>query len=232
MSGIRSLFDGKYPKAILFDLDGTLVDSVPDLAAALDTALLACGHNAPGEPLARTWVGNGARVLVQRALAWAMTLDVSDVPEHQLDAALAQFFSAYEKNCAAHTRLYDGVLDCLNAWHQQGIAMACVTNKPERFTHPILAHFQLEDLLPVVLGGDSLPQRKPHPTPLQEALKRLDISTAETQQCLMVGDSRNDVEAARAAGMPVACVSYGYNHGEPVVNSRPDLLVDDFAALR
>jgi phosphoglycolate phosphatase len=120
------------------------------------------------------------------------------------------------------------VQEALSNWHAQGIKMACVTNKPARFSQPILAHFDLQELMPVLVGGDTLAVRKPDPAPLLLACEQLGVAIANT---VMVGDSVNDVEAARAAGMPVACVSYGYNHGAPVATARPDILVDNFIEL-
>jgi phosphoglycolate phosphatase len=127
-----------------------------------------------------------------------------------------------------NTRLYPGVIEALQYWQSQGIAMACVTNKPARFTEPLLKHFALDKLMPVAISGDSLPVRKPDPTPLLKACELLGVAASDV---IMVGDSRNDVEAARNAGMKVICLSYGYNHGEPIQNTRPDWLVDSLAEL-
>ncbi|MBD2858626.1 phosphoglycolate phosphatase [Spongiibacter sp. KMU-158] len=225
---LAGLLDGRPLKALLFDLDGTLVDSVPDIANALDRALLAEGYAAAGEERARAWVGNGAGKLVQRALAHALNIAEADAVGEPFDRLLAAFYDFYQQDSHSHTRLYTGVLEALSAWQQAGIAMACVTNKPERFTHPILAHLKLDSFMPVVIGGDTLPVRKPDPAPLLLACERLGIAAENT---VMVGDSVNDVGAARALGVPVACVSYGYNHGAPVADAKPDLLVDDFFDL-
>lgn len=227
MSGLSDLLDGPL-RGVLFDLDGTLVDSVPDLAAALDTALEALGYPPAGEARARQWVGNGAPKLAQRGLAWALEIDEQRAPPAQVERLLTEFYRAYGDDSWSRSRLYPGVRDALQCWAGQGIKMACVTNKPERFTHPLLAHFELDALLPVVVGGDTLDQRKPHPAPLQLACKRLGVSVDST---VMVGDSINDVQAARACHMSVACVSYGYNHGSPIADAKPDLLVAHFSEL-
>ncbi|MFT6164862.1 MAG: phosphoglycolate phosphatase [Zhongshania aliphaticivorans] len=229
MSALQDLLGGRELQAILFDLDGTLIDSVPDLAAALDASLEQLNYVPAGVGRVRGWVGNGARKLVQRGLAFAL-----EVPEQSLDAALvdqllAVFFEHYGKQTCEQTVLYPGVREALRHWQAKGIKMACVTNKPARFSQPILAHFGLEELMPVLVGGDTLAVRKPDPAPLFLACQQLGVPLANT---VMVGDSVNDVAAARAAGMPVACVSYGYNHGAPVADAEPDLLVDRFLDLR
>ncbi|WP_373089611.1 phosphoglycolate phosphatase [Zhongshania sp.] len=228
MSALQGLLDGRELQAILFDLDGTLIDSVPDLAAALDASLEQLNYVPAGVDRVRGWVGNGARKLVQRGLAFAL-----EVPEQSLDTALLDqllsvFFEYYGKQTCEHTVLYPGVREALKHWHVKGIKMACVTNKPARFSEPILVHFGLQELMPILVGGDTLPVRKPDPAPLLLACEQLGVPLANT---VMVGDSVNDVAAARAAGMPVACVSYGYNHGVPVADAEPDLLVDRFLDL-
>lgn len=216
-------------KAILFDLDGTLVDSVPDLAAAMDAALIHCGYPGAGEERVRTWVGNGAAKLVERALDWAESTSQRSGPPVQHGVLLDAFYLAYAEDSSSRSQLFPGVIAALEYWQQAGIKLACVTNKPERFTHPILAEFGLQSLLPVVVGGDTLAQRKPDPAPLLHACERLGVAAGNT---VMVGDSSNDIDAAHAAGMPAACVSYGYNHGAPIAEAGADLLVDDFGSLR
>lgn len=213
---------------MLFDLDGTLVDSAPDLSAALDAALMAAGYQAAGIDAARGWVGNGARKLLQRALANARACDESALADADIDQLLPHFFEIYENACTHKTVLYPGVLTALQAWHTSGIRMACVTNKPERFARIIIEHFALERLMPVVLGGDSLATRKPAPEPLWEACRQLSVDVSDT---LMVGDSSNDVLAARAAGMPVIAVPYGYNYGSDIADSNPDLVIEGLDLL-
>lgn len=193
------------------------------MAAALDVTLLNAGYAAAGIEAARGWVGNGARKLVQRALAHARQYDENEVPDAHVDDILPAFFNAYEAGCTDKTVLYPGVLDALQAWHSRGIRLACVTNKPERFARIIIQHFALDAIMPVVLGGDSLATRKPAPEPLWEACKQLGVAVADT---LMVGDSSNDVLAARAAGMAVIAVPYGYNYGSDIATAKPDLVID------
>jgi phosphoglycolate phosphatase len=225
---LASLRGGEDPAALLFDLDGTLLDSAPDLATAVDRMLVALGYAAAGERWVRSWVGNGARVLVCRALAHVQHLPESDVDERQLDQALQLFMDCYEACCCELSRLYDGVIEALMHWQRRGIAMACVTNKPGRFTEPLLAHYGLLRFMPVAVSGDSLPMKKPAPEPLLHACELMSVRPSSA---VMVGDSVNDVLAARAAGMPVACVDYGYNHGEPIATAGPDSVISSLIEL-
>ena len=216
------------PSALLFDLDGTLLDSVPDLAQAVDRMLRDLGFAEAGEERVRHWVGNGSRKLVQRALAHLRGVDEAEVAEADIDAPQQRFFHHYLQCCTERSRLYDGVMVALERWAQRGVPMACVTNKPARFTELLLDHFDLRRLLPVAICGDTLPTRKPDPQMLFRACELLGVEPAAAW---MVGDSRNDVLAARAAGMAAICVSYGYNHGRPVAEESPDRLLDSLADL-
>jgi phosphoglycolate phosphatase len=216
---------GKPPKALLFDLDGTLIDSAPDLAAAINLMLIELGYSAVTEAKVRPWVGNGARKLVERALRQTLQ---KNPEEDFIDTSLAMFFHHYQRVLCDNSCLYPGVKEALHYWQSQNILMACVTNKPARFTAPLLSHFALDKFMPVAISGDSLPVRKPDPAPLLKACELLGVAVNEV---IMIGDSRNDVDAARNAGMPVICVSYGYNHGEPIQNAQPDWLVDSFTDL-
>jgi phosphoglycolate phosphatase len=215
-------------RAVLFDLDGTLLDSVPDLALAVDRMRVELGHAPAGEAQVRRWVGEGARRLVMKALADALRTDPESVPEPQLEQALTSFFHHYERCCAAQSQLYDGAASFLSLLQRQGLRLGLVTNKPARFMAPLLDQFGLAALLPVAIGGDSLVERKPHPLPLLTACEQLAVSPAET---LMVGDSRSDVLAARAASMAVVCLAHGYNHGRPVACEQPDRVFAGFAEL-
>jgi phosphoglycolate phosphatase len=213
------------PQALLFDLDGTLLDSAPDLAQAIDGMLQALDFPQAGEARVRAWVGEGSRMLVRQALMFARGAAPADA---DIDAAQQVFFEYYGACLTDRSCLFAGVSDALAHWQQAGVAMACVTNKPARFTEPLLDHFDLRRYLPVTVSGDTLPVRKPDPAPLLEACRRLGVSEAHA---VMIGDSRNDVLAARAAGMPVVCVTYGYNHGRPIAGEGADRLVDAFGEL-
>ncbi|MGB0466688.1 MAG: phosphoglycolate phosphatase [Pontibacterium sp.] len=222
---IQQLFQGNNPELVLFDLDGTLVDSVPDLAAAIDQMRVTLGCAPAGVDKVRHWVGNGAQVLVERALA-----DVQKTASDKVsfDQAFPLFLAAYAEQSTLQTQLYPGVPECLEGLKARHIKLAVVTNKPLEFTHPILSALGLDSFFKVVMGGDSLPQKKPSPEPLLHAMA---LSGTVPERTLMVGDSKHDIAAARAAGCPVVAVPYGYNHGEPVAQYQPDLLVNSLDLL-
>ncbi|WP_342654350.1 phosphoglycolate phosphatase [Pseudomonas sp. F3-2] len=225
MSGFEQLFPGRLPKLIMFDLDGTLVDSVPDLAAAVDKTLIQLGHAPAGIERVRNWIGNGVRVLVRRALANDM--DHSGVDEASTDAALAIFMEAYGENHAL-TKVYPGVRETLKWLQKKGVEMALITNKPERFVAPLLDDMKLGRFFRWIVGGDTLPQQKPDPAALFFVMKMAGVPGS---QSLFVGDSRNDVQAAKAAGVACVAMSYGYNHGRPIAEESPALVIDDLRKL-
>lgn len=212
------------PQLVLFDLDGTLVDSVPDLAHCIDLMLVEMDQEPAGEERVRAWVGNGAEALVRRAL----TGDMHSEPDNGLfQRAFALFSDLYISN-SDRSRLYPGVRDGIEHLKQADCILGCVTNKRGQFTEPLLRALGLYDEFAIVISGDTLPRKKPDPMPLQHAMESLGIGPDQT---LMIGDSRNDVEAARAAGTAVLCVRYGYNHGDDIESSCPDRVVDSLAEL-
>ncbi|MDN3525815.1 phosphoglycolate phosphatase [Halomonas sabkhae] len=212
-------------RLICFDLDGTLVDSVPDLAAAVDAALCDLGLPAAGERHVRDWVGNGSRVLMERALRHALA---EEPGASRLEQAHDAFVNHYERRPCAASRLYPGVAEALQQLHAAGLTLVLVTNKPAAFIAPILEHFGLSTYFSLCLGGDSLARRKPDPLPLTHAAATFATSTTH---CLMVGDSRHDIAAGRAAAFRTLAVPYGYNHGEPVALSGPDAVVESLVEL-
>lgn len=223
---MHPLLDEK--RLIAFDLDGTLIDSVPDLAAALARAFDEEGLTPPALEAVSGWVGNGAQVLVERALGWAF-----DTPENALDEALkervyAAFLRYYGEAPHRLTRLYPGVAETLAAFARAGFVLVLVTNKPERFIAPLLRHFGLDAYFPLCLGGDTLARKKPDPLPLLHAAAHFDVPASA---CMMVGDSRHDMAAGKAAGFATAALTYGYNHGEPISLSAPDVLLDSLTDL-
>ena len=224
MNALTRLFGGALPQLVMFDLDGTLVDSVPDLAAAVDEMLARRGRPPAGIERVREWVGNGSPILVRRALAGS--IEHAGVDETEAAVALADFLDAYARDHTA-TTVYPGVLKLLGWLREQGVALAVVTNKPLQFVAPILEQTGLGEFA-WIIGGDSLPVKKPDPAGLLHVLRSAGVAA---QHSLFVGDSRNDVLAARAAGVPVVAVSYGYNHGRPIAEENPDLLVDSLDAL-
>lgn len=212
-------------RAVLFDLDGTLVDSAPDLTTAVDAMLMQLGRPSAGEAKVREWVGNGAQRLVKRALTNGMD---AEPPAELFDDAYPRFLDYYTKHLTDRSCLYPGVAEALADMRRMKLALAVVTNKPERYIAPLLNVLGVREDFAVLIGGDTLPQKKPHPAPLLTAARELGVEPAQT---LMVGDSRNDVLAARSAGMPVVCVPYGYNHGEDIRLTAPDAVVEDLREL-
>jgi phosphoglycolate phosphatase len=210
---------------VLFDLDGTLVNSIPDLAYCVDEMMRQVGLPPPGQEQVARWVGNGVERLVKRAL----TSDFSAEPAAPLfEQALALFLELYAVNHSRNSRLYPEAKATLEWLRVREIHLACVTNKAARFTLPLLAHLGIASCFGLVLSGDSLPAKKPDPLPL---LRAAEFFQVKPDRCLMVGDSVNDVQAARAAGFPVVAVSYGYNHGLDIRSAEPDAVIDSLGDL-
>jgi len=216
----------KKPQMILIDVDGTMVDSVPDLAFCVDEMMQALGREPRGEERVRDWVGNGVERLVRRALIGQLD---GEPDEADFDKAYPVFLDLYADNTSRRSVLYPGVREGLDSLKAAGYALGCVTNKTGRFTLPLLKDLGIYDAFAIVISGDTLEYRKPHPAPLLHAAEFFKLDPA---QALMVGDSISDVKAARAAGFMIACVPYGYNHGEDIRGAKPDLLIDTLADLK
>ncbi|WP_376779850.1 phosphoglycolate phosphatase [Stutzerimonas kunmingensis] len=225
MTRLEQLFDGALPRLVMFDLDGTLMDSVPDLAAAVDSMLGQLGRAPAGIERVRDWVGNGSRVLVRRALAGQ--LDHDGVSDELADEALALFMQAY---AGGHelTAVYPGVRECLDWLREREVKLAIITNKPAQFIEPLLEEKGLAGYFDWLVGGDTLPQQKPDPAALFWVMDKAGVAPGES---LFVGDSRNDVRAAKAATVRCAALTYGYNHGEPIADEHPALVLDDLREL-
>lgn len=207
-------------KMVMIDLDGTLIDSVPDLAAAANRMLADLGRAVWDEAHYRAWIGNGVPRFVKRALTGEMQAE----PEDKLyEQALTLFRRHYGVAVSDLSRPYPGVVEALERLKAQGFSLVCITNKAEAFTLPLLRNLDLYKYFQLVLSGDSLPKQKPDPLPLRHACAHFGIDSSHG---VLVGDSSNDVQAARAAGMPVICVTYGYNHGHDIRQSLPDAVVD------
>lgn len=229
-------------RGVAFDLDGTLVDSAPGLTAAVDNALYALELPMAGEERVVTWIGNGADVLIQRALTWARqeratlraaqgkpSVDHDDIPQAEQQAILRKLFDRYYGEVAEEgSFLFPAVADTLGALHAKGLALALVTNKPTPFVAPILSSLDIAKYFTVVIGGDDVKNKKPHPEPLLMVAEKLGLAPAEL---LFVGDSRNDIQAAKAAGCCSIGLTYGYNYGEPISLSEPDYIFDQFNEL-
>lgn len=213
---------GFRPRLAMFDLDGTLVDSVADIELNLNRALADLGLSPVTLEQVRNWVGRGASRLVY------CVLDNQRQSPDLHDALLTRFMARYEATVCEASAPYPGVRELLSACRAEGLHLACVTNKPYVPARGLLAALDLLEPFDLLLGGDSLVHKKPHPDPLLHCLRHFGV---KAEEALMVGDSRNDVEAARAAGVKVLAVPYGYNHGEPVADSRPDWLVESLSVL-
>ena len=205
-------------KAVTIDLDGTLLDTIPDLAAAANLMLRELERPPLDEALIRTFVGKGIQNLVERVLAVAFDGAAAGL----LPRALPIYERCYESVNGRHTTIYPGVLEGLDALRAGGFALACVTNKSARFTLPLLDQVGLASYFREVVAGDTLPRKKPDPLPLIHACWSLGVAPRDM---LMVGDSVNDAQAARAAGCPVFCVDYGYNEGRDVRELDIDAIV-------
>jgi len=215
--------------SVLFDLDGTLLNTIPDLTDGVNGMRMALGMPPLRQDIVSTYVGKGSEVLVRRALQDNLR------PEEPIDPELfAQgmelFYQYYHTVNGDKTVIYDGVLEGLRAFREQGVKMAVVTNKPEEFTEPLLVNTGLASFFEHAVSGDTCKRKKPDPMPLQYACQLLE---SRPQDTLMIGDSQNDVQAARAADMAVVAVPYGYNEGQGVQNLGADAIVSsiDEAAL-
>ena len=214
------------PKLVLIDLDGTLVDSVPDLAYCVDEMMKVLGKEPWGIDKVRTWIGNGVDRLVMRALTNTLW---DDPAEETFKEALPIFMDLYAKNTSGRCYLYDGVVEGIDYLKSNGFKLGCVTNKAEAFTVPLLKDMGIYDKFDIVVSGDTTPKKKPDPMPLLYAAEKLGEQAAN---CLMVGDSMHDVEAARNAGFQVVSVPYGYNHGVDIREANPDAVIDSLAELK
>lgn len=213
------------PKMVLIDVDGTLVDSVPDLAYCVDEMMRQLGRAPHGEDRVRDWVGNGVERLVRRALVGQLEGEPS---EEEFARGYPLFLELYRENTSQRSHLYPGVREGLDYLKTRGYRLGCVTNKAAQFTVPLLKAMGIYDEFGVIVSGDTLPVKKPDPGPLLHAAAHFGIEPTES---LMLGDSKSDVTAARAAGFQVVCMSYGYNHGEDIRDYAPDAVIDSMAEL-
>jgi phosphoglycolate phosphatase len=205
------------PRAAIVDLDGTMIDTVGDFEVALARTLADLGHAPVSRAFISRTVGKGSEYLIRRTLAEA------GAPESLYDEAWARYQTHYLAINGSCSTVFPGVAEGLAAFGRAGWPLACLTNKPGAFARPLLAAKGLAPAFAHVYGGDAFARKKPDPLPLVQACEALGHAPART---LMVGDSENDVIAARAAGCPVVLVSYGYNHGRPAAEAGPDLVVD------
>ncbi|KMW72451.1 phosphoglycolate phosphatase [Photorhabdus luminescens subsp. luminescens] len=211
-------------RAIAFDLDGTLVDSAGGLADALDQALLAKGLPAAGKERVAAWVGNGADIMVERALTWANVKLTTQL--HKETRELFDRF--YETTVTTGSQLFPGVKVTLAELAKHNLPMGIITNKPTPFIAPLLASLGISEYFSLVLGGDDVKEKKPHPAPIYLTMGTFGL---RKEELLFVGDSRNDILAAQAAGCPCVGLTYGYNYGESIALSNPDCILTNFSDL-
>ncbi len=214
---------------VAIDLDGTLVDSVGDLHAAIVCMQRALGRQCSSVDDVRHWVGNGIERLVHRALTGSMS---DDADARVFESAMAEFLCAYDQANGTLSTLYPDVADGLDWLSSLAVPVVVVTNKARRFAHPLLEKLNIGHYVDHLVAGDDVEARKPAPDALLQAALQYNV---EPTRCVLIGDSITDIKAARAAGFTVFCVSYGYNHGQPVRQLTdtdcPDAIVDSFNEL-
>ncbi len=213
------------PNLIMIDVDGTLVDSVPDLAYCVDEMMVELGMEKRGEDKVRHWVGNGVSKLVERAITGELE---GQLNKELFNKAYPIFLNYYAENTAKRTCLYEGVREGLDYLSSQGYYLGCVTNKATQFTHPLLKELGIFDYFKIVISGDTLTKKKPDPMPLLYGAEYFGV---KPKGCLMIGDSVSDVKASRSAGFDIICMSYGYNHGNNIADEKPDLVIDSMTEL-
>ena len=211
---------GFTPKLIICDLDGTLVDSASDIQHSLNGALNEMGLETVSEYDVRRWVGRGASRLV------SCVLEAKHYRKELHDDLLAIFMRHYQADVCLNSQLYEGVAEFITACQQAHIPLACVSNKPYAPAKDLLAALNILQPFQLLIGGDTLLHKKPHPEPLLHCLRYFGVAAKDA---LVIGDSSNDIEAALAAHIPCVAVSYGYNHGEPIEASKPEWIVDSLA---
>ena len=226
------------PQALMIDLDGTMVDTMADFEAALNLALADIDLPPVAREVVNIAVGKGSEHLVRTVLTHQLALPAvqasglvcdSTTVDTYYEPAFQRYQHHYGRVNGQHAQVYAGVLEGLQAWQAAGLPMACLTNKPTAFAKDLLARKGLAGFFGHVFGGDAYARKKPDPLPLLETCKALGTLPAHT---LMLGDSQNDAQAARAAACPVMLVTYGYNHGEPIRGVDCDGFIDSLADLR
>ena len=210
-------------KGVFFDLDGTLADTAPDLVAAANLLRITRGLAPLPYEVLRPTASAGARGLIQGAFGY-------DNQHPQFEELRDEFLTNYEKNICVHSKLFEGMDDLLQELEKEQVLWGIVTNKVERFTHPLLKLMSLHERSAAIVGGDTTPHSKPHPAPI---LKAAEICNINPAQCLYVGDDLRDIEAGRAAGMKTAAAAYGYcGCDEPVNAWGADYIIEHPSELR
>ncbi len=210
--------------AIVIDLDGTMLHTAPELAESANRMLRDMGRAVVSQDLLMSYIGNGIHWLVKRAL----TGDMHAEPDAALFAKALPIYEKHYSELLLQSKPFNGVIEGLDAMKAAGFRLGCITNKLASYTEPLLKGIGMAKYFDIVLSGDTLPEKKPHPMPLLHAAKFFGVPI---EQLLLVGDSLSDAQAARAAGCPIICVPYGYNHGEPVENLNVDAVIPDLTAV-
>jgi len=212
-----------YPSAVIWDLDGTLIDSAPDLATALNSLLRENSRAALHIDIVRTMIGDGIGKLVERGFAATGT----SIRTINMPGLVDRFMQIYEFRATDKTRLYKGAQEALEIFHDAGMRQAICTNKPEAVTRQILESLSIACFFDAIIGGDTTAKKKPDPLPLRDCLQALGVNAVDA---ILIGDSAVDVATARAVNMQVGIVSHGYAR-EPVDKLGADFLIDDLCTL-
>ncbi len=213
-------------KGIIFDLDGTLVDSAPDIGNAANKMLETLGQEPASREQVQTWIGNGLPKLVKRAL----TKDFNGEPDPELfERAFPILMDHYQRDVCVDSYLFDGVPETLKSLYDEGYVLGCVTNKAASCTLPLLNQLGIDQYFTSIVSGDTCAHKKPHPEPIQFGMQEMGL---EPRDCALVGDSAHDIHAARAAGIPVIAVNYGYNQGVDLRTENPLALVERFTDIQ
>ena len=214
-------------KIIFFDLDGTLINSAPDLANSINYMLLKLSKQVVDKEIIHQWIGNGAQMLVKRALSGSVIIN-DNIDADQFNKAYQIFIDHYKEHVCIETFTYDNVQSTLEYLYKNNYKLAIITNKPEQFIAPILQKLHIEKYFDYAIGGDSLKKKKPDPQPIQHCIEKFNTHNSN---CVMIGDSKNDIVAAKAANIFSIGVTYGYNYDEPISRYEPDIIIDDFKQL-
>lgn len=214
---------------VMFDLDGTLIETAPEICDAVNDTLKHFGLAQVAQDQVDHWIGHGTRELLVQALAQVRRLTVEEVRRcDDLPLIAAEFDRHYQRRCGTRSHLYPHVREVLKHLRAQGIYLAVVTNKEARYTRTVLAAHDLEPMFDRVVSGDTLPTKKPDPAGIQSCLTQFQV---DAPRALFVGDSSIDVASARNAGVPVWALPYGYNMGQPIEACGPDRVIPDFRQL-
>jgi phosphoglycolate phosphatase len=214
---------------ILFDLDGTLIETAPEIADAVNDTLAECGRSGVSQQQVNDWIGHGTRELLIQALAFIDELSANEVRHSNSFAAIEAVFTRhYQRRCGTRSHLYPHVRETLSSLKAAGVRLVVMTNKEGRYTQTVLDAHQMAPLFDRVISGDTFSVKKPNPMGIDECLKQFGASRERT---LFVGDSSIDVATARAGGITVWALPYGYNMGQPIEACHPDRVIPSFLAL-